>query len=185
MDRSNIYENVFELYLRSMRLGYIAVDESKRAQFGVNAIKSLDFIVVGPSNAKFVVDVKGRRFPCGRSERPKLTWQNWATREDVEGLIRWSRYMGSDFRPVLVFVYHLISPYQVSSGEEDVYCYRDKQYLIRGIDCGVYRDHMKLRSARWDTVYLSASIFRHHVQPFSRFFTDSHESNCHPSLGVQ
>ena len=87
MDRSNHYEAAFEAYLQWHRLGYIAVDESRRSLLGDTPVKSLDFLVFGPHGARLVVDVKGRRFPTGAAEgrgasgnagRRRTTWTAWS-----------------------------------------------------------------------------------------------------------
>ena len=69
MDRSNHYEVAFEAYLQRQGLGYVAVDETRRAFLGRESVKSLDFIVYGPHGARLLVDVKGRRFPTGAPHR--------------------------------------------------------------------------------------------------------------------
>jgi hypothetical protein len=66
MDRDNHYEAAFEAYLRDARLGYTAVDESRRTSLDDEPVKSLDFIVYGGGDSKLLVDVKGRKFPGGK-----------------------------------------------------------------------------------------------------------------------
>ena len=95
MDRSNHYEAAFEAYLRSMNVGYVAVDETKRSLMGPEEIKSVDFIVVGPDSAKLIVDVKGRKFPGGTALQPRMVWQNWSTQDDIDGLERWAKHFGA------------------------------------------------------------------------------------------
>ena len=90
MDRSNHYEAAFEAYLQWHRLGYVAVDETRRSLLGDKRVKSLDFVVFGDDGARLVVDVKGRRFPGGKPEKPRRVWECWSTRDDVDGLERWA-----------------------------------------------------------------------------------------------
>ena len=97
MDRGNHYEAAFEAYLQWHRLCYVAVDESRRAMLDDISIKSLDFIVFGGDGARLVVDVKGRRFPLGKPDRPRRVWECWSTRDDVDGL----EALGGTVRPRL------------------------------------------------------------------------------------
>src|SRR5476651_756089 len=89
MDRSNPYETAFEAFLREQGLCYVAVDETRRAVLGDVPVKNLDFIVLGPTGAKLLVDVKGRQFPGGPAEKPRYVWESWATRDDLDGLTHW------------------------------------------------------------------------------------------------
>ena len=79
-NRDNHYEAAFEEYLRGRGVPYVAVDEAKRSVLSDGAsIKSLDFIVSSPGSAsgcpvRWLVDVKGRRFPSGDIQ--KQYWKN-------------------------------------------------------------------------------------------------------------
>src|SRR5215213_1813457 len=108
MDRGNHYEKAFEAYLRDRRLGYVAVDESRRASLDDEPVKSVDFIVYGLAGARLLVDVKGRKFPGGPADKPRRVWQNWVEREDVTGLERWQESFGPEYQAVLVFAYHIL-----------------------------------------------------------------------------
>src|SRR5882724_5773593 len=107
MERSNHYEVAFESYLQQQRLGYVAVDETRRALLGDAPVKSLDFLLFGRDGARLVIDIKGRRFPGGRPDKPRWVWESWSFREDVEGLQRWADMAGPGFRALLVFNYLL------------------------------------------------------------------------------
>ena len=86
MDRGNHYEAAFEAYLHACGLGYVAVDETRRAVCDGRPVKSLDFLVYGPDGARLVVDVKGRRYPAGPARKPRFVWECWAFRDDVNPL---------------------------------------------------------------------------------------------------
>lgn len=167
MDRSNHYEAAFEAYLRHHRVTFVAVDEAKRSLLDEGNLKSLDFIVVGPESARLVVDVKGRRFPGGPSDRPRKVWQNWSTADDLDGLDRWAEHLGPSFRGVLAFVYHIGPPFALPADTPDLFVFRDATYLMRAILATEYRRVMKPRSQRWGTVHLSTADFRRLVRPFS------------------
>jgi hypothetical protein len=167
MDRNNHYEAAFEGYLQANRLGYIAVDETRRSLMGETTVKSLDFIVFGEDGARLVIDIKGRRFPGGPHDRPRRVWESWSEREDVEGLQRWSEVSG--YEGLLVFAYHLLPSVDLPDDTEDLWTFRGRRYLLRGVDARNYRDHMRVRSPRWDTVWLRRADFRALARPVSHF----------------
>lgn len=169
MDRSNHYEAAFAAFLRERSIGFVPVDEARRVWLGGVETKSVDFIVVGSPLAKLVVDVKGRRFPSGPAHAPRLVWERWATAEDVAGLLRWESRFGAGFRGILAFVYEVQRPYSLPPDTPDLFPYRDRQYLIRGVRASDYRNQMKCRSPRWGTVDLSVNDYRRLVRPFSAF----------------
>lgn len=174
MDRSNHYEAAFEAYLRDRRLGYIAVDEAKRANIDDEPIKSIDFIVYGLGGAKLLVDIKGRKFPGGTPEKPKNVWQNWVERDDIDGLERWEANFGVGYTGLLVFVYGIQPHVELRPGTADVWVWQGKRYLMRAIRVHDYRQHMRVRSPRWQTVHLPSAIFRELVRPL-RDYTHPHE----------
>ncbi len=184
VDRSNHYEAAFEAYLRSCGVGFIAVDEARRTLLGDADVKSLDFIVVGPDSARLVVDVKGRKFAP-----PRTVWHNWSTQEDVDGLARWAHHLGPGYRGVLAFVYHLADVVELPADTPDLFPFRDRRYLMRGVLVTDYRQHLRPRSPRWGTVHLPTAIFRRVVLPFSRFLAvKSREVADHsrqPSVDLQ
>lgn len=171
MKSDNPYESAFAAYLRDRGVGFVAVDEAKRTLLGDADVKSLDFIIVGPENARLVVDVKGRKFPSGSPTRPAKTWQNWTTQADIDGLVRWAGVLGGGFRGVLAFAYRLVPPYAVPPGTPDTFTHKDATYLMRAVEVWDYRENMRPRSAKWGTVHLPAAAFRRVVKPFSAFLT--------------
>lgn len=169
MDRSNHYEAAFEGYLQWHRLCYVAVDESRRSYLEELRIKSLDFIVHGAQGTKWLIDVKGRRYPAGKPERPRRVWECWATREDVESLQRWAERFGPGYRSLLVFMYQLM-PFAPSMPEgEDLWTWHDRRYLIRAVPVEEYQQAMHQRSPKWDTVMLPSAVFRQLARPFHTF----------------
>ncbi len=89
MDRSNPYEAAFEAYLKANGLCTVAVDETRRSLCGTTSVKNLDFIVLGPSGIRLLVDVKGRQFPGGPAGKERVclgelvhaerAWRGWPT----------------------------------------------------------------------------------------------------------
>jgi hypothetical protein len=169
MDRSNHYENAFEAYLQQQRLCYIAVDETRRSPLGPESIKSLDFVVFADNGARLVVDVKGRRFPAGPPHRPRRVWECWSTRDDVEGLERWTQMWGPPYQGLLVFIYHILPCVQLADDTEDLWTWRGRRYLLRAIAVEDYHQHMRVRSPRWGTMTLPNGVYRQLVRPLSSF----------------
>src|SRR5438874_9820983 len=171
MDRSNPYESAFVAFLREQGLCYIAVDEAKRAILGDMPVKNLDFIVLGPTGAKLLVDVKGRRFPGGPADKPRYGWESWATQEDVNGLTHWQALFGADYLPLFVFMYRVL-PTVTLDDTPDVWRRKDETYLFRAVTLDDYRKHMRVRSPKWETVNLPKGMFEQVARPF-RYY--SHE----------
>jgi hypothetical protein len=169
MDRSNHYEAAFEAYLRARRLGYVAIDEAHRATLDDEPVKSLDFVVYGANGAKLLVDVKGRRFPGGKKDKPRRVWETWSTREDIDGLVRWTERFGDGFQGLFVFVYRVMPTVLLPLGTPDLWLWRDRFYLLRAVTVEDYRRHMTVRSPRWGTVMLPTAAFRNLVRPFRDF----------------
>jgi hypothetical protein len=169
MDRSNHYEAAFEAYLQGHRLCYVGVDETRRTQLGETSIKNLDFIVYGAGGARLLVDVKGRRFPAGAPGRWRRVWECWSTREDIDGLERWTAMFGPDYRGLLVFAFQLLPPVTLPEDTDDLWCWRGRRYLLRAVPVDQYRPHMRVRSPRWETVALPGPVFRRLARPLSHF----------------
>lgn len=167
MDRDNPYEAAFESYLQQQRLAYVGVDESRRAALD-ETLKILDFLVFTPS-ARLCIDIKGRRFPGGPPDHPRRVWESWSFREDVDGLDRWARLAGEDYRGLLVFAYLLHPDIPLPDDTPDLHLFRSRRYLFRAVDVEDYRQHMRIRSPRWGTVSVPTAIFRTLVRPFRDF----------------
>jgi len=159
--RDDHYEAAFEDYLRRKAWPYVVVDEAKKKAFAGVSLKNFDFLVYSASGPNLLVDVKGRKFPdlgaTGR-QRPGRAWENWVTREDIDGLTQWEEVFGEGFRAALVFAYWLQgkpdrSPFQ------DVHCFRGRYYGFVAISLADYRVAAKPRSARWQTLTMPARQF--------------------------
>ncbi len=152
------YEAAFADYVRSRGWPYIPVDEQKKAIFSGVRIKSFDFLVYPPNEKAWLVDVKGRKFPYD-SKGGKRYWENWVTRDDLEGLRRWEEVFGDGFEPVLVFVYWLLGlPKREPTSE--VHVFRNEYYAIMPISALDYAAHARTRSPKWDTVTVPNRKFR-------------------------
>lgn len=165
MRRRVHYETAFEDYLRAKGWPYVAVDETKKAIFAEVSLKSFDFLVYSETGPNLLVDVKGRKFPAaasGRKRGASRAWENWITREDVEGLTEWEKVFGADFAGLLVFAYWLQGrPDQAPF--EDVHLYKGKCYAFLGIAVQDYVDCARPRSAKWQTLTMPTAEFTKRV----------------------
>jgi hypothetical protein len=188
--RHNHYEAALEDYLRAERLPYVAVDERRRALDAEGSLKNVDFIVSGgdasgwpeglalgspwrdgadigvvaPGAARWLVDVKGRRFPSGEAH-PQY-WRNWTTADELESLNRWALRFGPGFDALLVFAYHLVgdrSPFPA----EQVHYFRDEPYGFVAVRIADYRRAAKPLSPRWGTVAAPVAEFRRIAKPLA------------------
>jgi hypothetical protein len=169
MDRSNHYEAAFEAYLRRRRLCYVAVNESRRSLLDEEPVKSLDFIVYGPGDARLLVDVKGRQFPGVVDGKPRYAWECWAEDADVSGLGRWVERFGPGYVGLLAFTYMLAPEVELPEGTEDLWEFRGRRYLLRAVAVDNFARHMRVRSPKWATVDLPRAAFRDVVRPFCAF----------------
>jgi hypothetical protein len=56
-----------------------------------------------------------------------------------------------------MFVYWIEPPLTPEAG---MFEFRDRWYLLTGVDLAEYRNHMRRRSAKWATVCLPSAAFR-------------------------
>ena len=70
---------------------------------------------------------------------------------------------------MLVFVYHILPVVSLPDDVEDLWTWRGRRYLMRAVWAEEYRQHMRVRSPKWETVCLPGAVFRELVQPFRNF----------------
>jgi hypothetical protein len=153
------YEAAFEAFLRHRGVPYVAVDEAKKALFSTAKLKSFDFVVYSKGGPNLLVDVKGRSL---RDRSALRGYETWATEQDVSDLMQWEQVFGDGFRAVLAFVYWIDPPL---NAQPTMYEYRDRWYLLLGVDLADYRGAMRRRSAKWATVSVPAEDFRSLARP--------------------
>jgi hypothetical protein len=158
-DRTVHYEAAFEAFLRHKGIPYVAVDEAKKALFANAKLKSFDFVVYSRNGPNLLVDVKGRQH---RDRTGRKNFECWTTQRDVEDLMQWEQVFGDGFKAVLTFVYWIDPPLAPEPG---MFEHRDRWYVLMGIDLGEYRNAMRRRSAKWETVALPAEEFRNLARP--------------------
>ena len=160
--RRDHYEVAFEDFLRCRDWPYVVVDEAKKKTFAQARIKNFDFIVYSADGPNLLVDVKGRKFPdlgiTGR-KRSGRAWENWVTREDIEGLHQWQQVFGRDFAATVVFAYWIQgSPEKTAF--EDIHVHAGRFYTFLGVLLVDYVAAAKPRSAKWQTLTMPTEQFR-------------------------
>lgn len=156
------YEAAFEDYLRSRGMPYVAVDEHRKAIFSGGRVKSFDFLVYH-QNETWLVDVKGRKFPYDHNGR-KRRWENWVTREDIDGLKCWQNAFGSDAVGMFVFCY-AVDSHASPKPTIHVHPFRSRDYAFMCVAVDDYEDRCRRRSPKWDTVSLPVAEFRSLARP--------------------
>ncbi|MFO0917928.1 MAG: HYExAFE family protein [Planctomycetaceae bacterium] len=156
MLRSNHYDVAFEAWLREQRLPYVAVDERRRALLVQQSLKSPDFLVHSPVCGPVVLDVKGRKQLSGAQQR---RWENWATHDDLASLDAWEKIFGGGFKSLLVFAYELADP-DALSPQPTMLRFHDRRYSFYGVWASDYRQAMRDRSSRWETVWVPSARYR-------------------------
>jgi hypothetical protein len=173
--RTNHYDAAFEAYLRRARVPFVVVDEARRARRNQVSLKSMDFIVTAPGNRNLLVDVKGRQFPSGRGpqrasaraghRRIGTKWENWATKDDLDSLLRWQEVFGDGFRALLGAADD--PPAALKVGPEAAFCHRGRVYSFFGVWADLYRTAMHARSQSWETVSVPSREYRDLRIPFA------------------
>ena len=169
MDERNGYEDVFEGWLDEKGVKYVPVDQQKRKIFARNKIKSFDFIVYPRGGGQVIAEVKGREFN-GTSLAGMKNLECWVTLEDVKSLIQWELVFEKGTRAVFVFVYKITGADVETDGVE-VFEFFDERYFFYAVSLDDYREFMKVRSPKWETVTLPASKFREFAVEGKKFFT--------------
>jgi hypothetical protein len=158
-DRTIHYEAAFEAFLREKGVPCVVVDEAKRALFAGAKLKSFDFVVYSQSGPNLLVDVKGRQL---RNRSTRTGFETWATEQDISDLAQWEQVFGDGYKAILSFVYWIDPPL---TAENSMFEFRGRWYYMVGIDLSEYRNHMRRRSAKWETVALPAEHFRSIARP--------------------
>jgi hypothetical protein len=158
-DRNVHYEAAFEAFLRDRGTPCVVVDEAKRALFANAKLKSFDFVVYSKSGPNLLVDVKGRK---RTSKTARSAYETWATEQDVADLTQWEQVFGEGYKGLITFVYWIDPPLTPEPG---MYEFKGRWYYLVGIDLAEYRNHMRRRSPKWETVALPAEHFRSLARP--------------------
>jgi len=151
--RASHYSAAFEAFLKGRSIPYVSVESAKKALFSNTRLKSFDFVVYSKKGPNLLIDIKGRR---GGKE-------TWATERDVIDLAQWEQVFGEGFKAVLTFVYWTQSP--SGPAGPGMFRHRDRWYQLMAIGLNEYRNRMRRRSTKWETVSLPAADFRSLARP--------------------
>ena len=108
-------------------------------------------------------ELKGRKFPY-EINGSRRYWENWVTKEDLEGLKRWEGVFGEGFEPVLVFVYWLAGISKVEPSPS-IHQFRGQNYAFDFATAADYAALARTRSPKWDTLSVPLRSFREMIQP--------------------
>ena len=170
-EQGNIYEQVFACWLAEHHIRFVEVDQSKRFNHQQGDIKNFDFLVRPDSDEPLLVEVKGRTFH-GASLAGLKGFDGWVPFEDVEALVFWQGAFQKekpDVRAVFVFVFRL-EQIDIETDDKCVYDFGGQRFLLLAVPLERYRDCMKPRSGKWQTVAMDAEDFREHVIPAEDIF---------------
>jgi len=162
-DRTVHYEAAFEAFLRDKGIPCVVVDEAKRALFANAKLKSFDFVVYSKSGPNLLVDVKGRQL---RNRSSRSGFETWTTEQDIIDLMQWEQVFGDGYKGLISFVYWIDPPLTPEPG---MFEYKGRWYYMVGIDLAEYRNHMRRRSLKWETVALPAGDFRSLARPIEQW----------------
>lgn len=164
--RDNHYEAAFGAFLRCRGIPYVAVDETRRSLVGERPLKNLDYIVSPQrQDRSWLVDVKGRRFPTGKSQY----WRNWCTAEELASLSSWETLFGERFTALLVFAYEVVGDLAPLPPEQ-LFQHGGGLYGFVGVRLDHYVSWSRQLSARWKTVTVPIPKFRALARPVEGFF---------------
>jgi len=167
MKPDNHYETAFEQFLQRRALPYVAVNEAHRAAFAEVQLKSFDFVVYLPQQRNLLVDIKGRKAKPGKKD---WLFDPWVGREDMQSLAKWKEVFGDSFAACFVFAFWLGDLGHVSMFEP--FQFRDQYYRFYAIYLDDYRQYLKERSAKWQTLTIPRKVFQELAWNLDQFFTD-------------
>lgn len=172
----NHYEAAFEAFLRKRHIPFLAVEERRRncLEDG-RSLKNLDFVVSSSQGSSWLVDVKGRRFPCGGRNGGSY-WKHWSTRDDLVGIRQWEKLFGERFSGLFVFAYLIIGN-QSPLPPERLFEFRNRLYGFVGISVRDYIGEIRLLSPRWKTFAMPTARFRELARPVEDFLMPDHFSS--------
>jgi hypothetical protein len=157
----NHYERAFENWLSCSSIQHIVVDERRRAALGRAKLKSFDFLLYPPNGQIVIAEVKGRAFK-GVSFAKLAGFECWVTADDIDSLANWQQVFGPTHTAVFIFAYK-IENIDVDFDGREVFDYDTDRYVFFAVTLDDYRQFMKRRSPKWQTLTLPADKFRQYA----------------------
>ena len=159
------YELMFEDYMISNQILYIAIDEKRKPLIDDEHVKNFDFIV-SSFNGKFLVELKGKNFAA----RP---WENWVHVSDLSGLKKWGNYFNA-FVPLLVFTYIIKNSEDKDALAEyaDIRVFGKDTYGVLAVTLADYYSKAKKRATKIDAIDVPKNEFMNICKPISYFIPE-------------
>ncbi|MGI6401943.1 MAG: HYExAFE family protein [Thermoguttaceae bacterium] len=178
--QKNRYEVAFERYLRSIRRPYLSNRQERRFLLPDGlTLKNFDDIIQRRPGDNWIVDVKGRRFPSGRTS--KRYWKNWTTRDDLFAMLRWEEILnagGCQYRDRSAFVFaYLVVGNRLPLPEKRLFHDGGERFAFFIVPVKTYLSEARLISPRWQTYEMPAARFRKLAVPLDEFFDDAGTAN--------
>jgi hypothetical protein len=192
-EQPNIYEQVFACWLAENHIPFAPVDQTKRFRAwnksaaaqaarmsfprrreSSDMIKNFDFLIRPDSPSPLLAEVKGRTFH-GTSLAGLKGLDGWVTFEDVAALSYWLDCFQKD-KPrataVFVFIFRL-EKVDVELDGLAAYHFDHERFLLLAIPLEQYRECMKPRSPKWQTVTAPADDFRRWAAPAEKLIKNN------------
>ncbi len=175
----NQYEKALHNWLCDNDIQHLSVDQKKRKLFARNKIKSFDMLVYPRSSSAIcqqpnllITEVKGRLYKS-TSLNDRSSLQNWVTKEDITGLMRWEQIFTNPSSrqistAVFVFAYKF-AKIDVETDGHETYDFDDSKFFFYAVTLDDYIKHMKLRSPKWQTMCMPAAAFRRYAVTLRHF----------------
>jgi hypothetical protein len=165
----NRYERAFEVWLQEMHIPCHVMDQTRRREFYHDKIKSFDFAICPVGGKLTLIDIKGRLFR-GQTLAGLRGLQCWVTRDDIRGMEEWCDVVAAKQPADAVFVFaYRLTQMDVETDGLPVFEFEGARYVFLMVRLGDYRQAMKQRSPRWQTVYLAAADFRRLAAPIENW----------------
>lgn len=158
MDGGNHYERAFEGWLKENGVGYLAIDQHKRASFSRSKIKSFDFLFYSADMRAYIAEVKGRKF-SGKNFSAFGNLPNWVTDDDITGLQNWIEIFAGQYMGLFVFAYDVMN-IDVETDGREIFEYQGKRYVFTAVRLRDYLAGATVRSIKWKTLHLSAEYYK-------------------------
>ena len=115
-------------------------------------------MVYSKSGPNLLVDV---RPPVPKPFGPQ-GFETWTTEQDVADLMQWEQVFGEGYKALITFIYWIDPPLTPAAGHVEL---SGPLVPAMGVALSEYRNHMRRRSAKWETVALPAEDFRSLAKP--------------------
>ncbi|MCR4317774.1 MAG: HYExAFE family protein [Planctomycetes bacterium] len=160
----NVYERVYELYLRKQGMLYFRVDQGFRWSAFGRVLKNFDYLVLPAPGRQIVTEVKGRRM----SRRGRF--ETWVGRDDLESLSSYQWWFGGSAIAAICFVFSVSCSEQLRFfAPENLVVYRNRIYAPMMISLADFIAGCRKRSKSWNTFDLSSADFRAVAYPPCEF----------------